>query len=96
MSNIRGPRQLSRYSDWLRAGRSGIESRWGRFFSHASRPALEPTQPPVQWIPGLFRGLSGRGVVLTTHPCSSDVKKEQNYTSLPPLGLRFCYGVTSN
>jgi hypothetical protein len=26
----------------------GIESRWGRGFSHTSRPALGPTQPPVQ------------------------------------------------
>jgi len=31
---------FSRYSDWLRAGRSGIESRWGRDF------------PPVQTGPG--------------------------------------------
>ena len=32
----------------LRAGRSGIESRWGRDFPHLSRPALVPTQPPIQ------------------------------------------------
>jgi len=37
-------------------GRPGIESRWGRDFPHLSRPALEPTQPPVQWVPVLFRG----------------------------------------
>jgi hypothetical protein len=31
---------------------SGIESRWGRDFSHLFRPALGLTQPPVQWVPG--------------------------------------------
>jgi hypothetical protein len=34
----------------------GIESRWGRDFSHTSRPALGSTQPPVQWVWGLPRG----------------------------------------
>jgi hypothetical protein len=34
----------------------GIESRWGRDFPYLSSPALRPTQPPVQWVPGLSRG----------------------------------------
>jgi hypothetical protein len=31
----------------------GTESRWGRDFPHVSRPVLWPTQPPIEWVPGL-------------------------------------------
>ena len=41
---------------YLRAVRSGIESRLGRDFPHLSRPAVGPSHPPIQWIPSLSRG----------------------------------------
>jgi hypothetical protein len=39
----------------------GIESRLRRDFPHLSRPVLRPTQPPVQWVPGLSRGEGAAG-----------------------------------
>ena len=35
---------------------AGIEFRWRQDFPHPSRPALVPTQPPIQWVPVLSRG----------------------------------------
>jgi hypothetical protein len=68
----------------------GIESQWGRDFSHTSRPALRPTQPPVQWVPGLSRGYGGRGVVVTTHPLPAPKSRKSRAIPLPisgPSGL---------
>jgi len=50
------PGQRSLHIDLLRAERSRIECRWGRDFPRSSTPALGPTQPPIQWVPGLFPG----------------------------------------
>ena len=34
----------------------GIKSQWGRDFLRLSRPALQPTQPPIRWVKRLSRG----------------------------------------
>ena len=53
-----------------------------------SRPALGPTQPPVQRVPGLSRGQSGLSVALTTHPhLAPRLKKEYSHTYTPPSGF---------
>jgi hypothetical protein len=55
------------YSDWLRAGQlRGPSSSPGRvkifLFPTSSRPALGPTQPPIQWVPGaLYLGGKAAG-----------------------------------
>jgi len=73
----------------LRAGRPGFSSRqgqsWNFFFSTASRPALRPTQPPIQRVlgtltPGVKR--SGRDVNYS-HPSSAEVKNAWSCTSSP-------------
>jgi len=48
--------RVAQYSECYGMDGPGIESRWGRDFPHLSRPALGPTQPPVQWVRGLSRG----------------------------------------
>ena len=50
-----------------------IESRWGRDFPHLSRPALGPTQPPVQWVPRLPGGKKRPGRDANPSPSSSAV-----------------------
>jgi len=51
----------------------GIESRWGRDFSHLSKPGLGPTPPPVQWVPALSRDKERPGRDADPSPPSSAV-----------------------
>jgi hypothetical protein len=51
-----------------------------------SRPALEPNQPPVQWVQGVLSPevKRDRGVTLTTHPhLMPSSRMSRNYTSSP-------------
>jgi hypothetical protein len=67
----------------------GIESRWGNIFRTRLDRHLGSTQPPTQWVPGLSRGQSGRGVTLFTKPhLAPRLKKEYSYSSSPPLSVR--------
>ena len=59
-----------------------------RDFPRLSRPASGPTQPPVQWVPGLSRGQRRPGRDADhTPPSSAEVKKELSYTFTHPMGL---------
>ena len=53
LPSARGPGSAVGIATSYRLDGPGIESRLGRNFPHLSRPALGPTQPPVQWVPGL-------------------------------------------
>jgi hypothetical protein len=65
----------------------GIESRWGRDYPHPPRPALGPTQPPIQWVPGVKR--PGRGVDPPPYSHRAPgLRTCLRYTSGRLLGLR--------
>jgi len=58
-------------------------------FVTASRPALGPTQPPIQWIPWAFKPGVKRPGREANHspPSSAEFKNEYSYTSTPPIHL---------
>jgi hypothetical protein len=55
------------------------------FFTTASRTALEPTQPPIQWVQGVLSlGVKRPGREAGhSPPSSAEVKNEWSYTSTP-------------
>jgi hypothetical protein len=87
MRNLWKLRQLHRYSDGLWAGWLKSKSRQGQeiltYFT-VSTPALEPTQPPIQRVPGaLSPGVKRLGDEAGhSPPCIAKVK---NGGAIPPL-----------
>jgi hypothetical protein len=83
--------ELSRYSDWLRAGRRrGRSSNPNKvkndLFSTSCRLALGSTQPSTQWLPGaLSPGVKRPGREADqSPPTNAEVNKMWIYTSTPP------------
>jgi hypothetical protein len=80
----------------LTTGRSRFDTGRGeRIFlpTFVSRPTLGPTQPPVQYVPGVLSpGVKrGRGVTLTTHPhLLSRSRMSRSYNSSPPSAFVAC------
>ena len=74
---------------YLRAGRSGdqIPVGGGQDFPHSSRPALSPTQPPIQCVPRFSRGVKrpGHGVDHTS-PSRAEVKERVQLYLYSPFG----------
>ena len=66
-----------------------IESRYRLDFPHLFRPAVGPTQPPVQWVPALSRGKERPGrdadpdTLLVPWSCAMSYP----YSSYGPYGL---------
>jgi hypothetical protein len=60
-----------------------------RIISTFSRPALDPTEPPIQWVPGaLSTELKRLGREADHSPATSaEVKKIWIYTSIPPYAF---------
>jgi hypothetical protein len=78
-------------NDWLLTGRPRSQSLSpggvkNSIFSTLSRPALRPTQPPIQWVPGaLSPGVKQPGREADhSPPTGAEVKKMWIYTSTPP------------
>jgi hypothetical protein len=72
-------------TDWMIGG-SSVGSGW-KFFhlTTASRPALGPTQPPIQWVQGdLSMGVERLGCEADhSPPLNAEVKNACSYISTP-------------
>ena len=86
---IKGPEQISRYSDSLHLDGPGIESLRGEHFPHPSRPVLGVHPAIYTRGTGSFPGVKRPELSLDHSPLSSATVKERVELYLySPLGLR--------
>jgi hypothetical protein len=81
-------------TSWTIGVRGFASRQWlGIFlFSTASRRALGPTQPPIQWVPRLSPGVKRQGREAdNSPPPSAKVKNAWRYASTPPIRLHSWY-----
>jgi hypothetical protein len=86
------PGQLSGITQYYGLDDQGFESQNGLrnfLFTTSSRPALGPTQPPIQWALGaLSLGVKWLECEADHSPLSgAEVKNAWSYTSTPPIRL---------
>jgi hypothetical protein len=81
----------------LRAGRPGFDSRQGMerlfLFATASIPAMRPSQPPIEWVPGAFYPGVKRPWCEADHSLSYSTKFKNawSYTSSPKyVSMAWC------
>jgi hypothetical protein len=84
---------VAQYSFWLQTGRPDFDPRQKQRISplaSVSRPALRPTQPAIQRVPGSFPpGINhGRSVTVTAHPHL--VPRSRISRSYIPLSVSSC------
>jgi hypothetical protein len=83
-----------RHSDGLWAGRPGFDSRQGHEilpYSTASRPALGPTQAPIQWAPGALSSGVKRPRHESDHSPTSNAEVKNGGAILPLPHTSSCH-----
>jgi len=86
----------------LRTGRPGhhsgqLKRKYIHFFATASRPILDPTRPPIYWVPGVLPlGVKQPGREVDHSPPSSAEAKNTCRSTSTPLYVLMAWYVVFN